>query len=100
MLGKLTLPGLNLLPASFLQEEVLKSIKLAKSTQQFQIIVPNDVISESNDNNQRLTTTQTLRGTGDQIIEEVRIISAKEEQINRFSSVIPKNINISLGGLT
>ncbi len=100
ILGKFTRPDPNSFLAIISNKEVIKTKDSTKSIQQYQVTVSKDNIGESNNNNLMATPTTWTRVTGDQIIQEVRIIGSKKTHINPFSSLIsPKNINLSSGGL-
>ena len=66
--------------AKISHEEVLKSIVLTKTIQAYPVIVSQDFMGKSNDNNQMISMPLTNGFTGDQIHEEEEINTIKVDR--------------------
>jgi hypothetical protein len=71
ILGRFAFPRFSLLTNLIPREELCKSIPAAYSASKKQDAVLNNVMGENIFNNLMVTTTPVMRGTGDQINEEV-----------------------------
>jgi hypothetical protein len=91
-LGRVPLPEFTSLIAIFSQEEVLKSRKTTNSIRHFQAIDSKDVFGESNNPNLIITTTLTMRRTGDHKFEEVDKKATPKACIRNISSVGSKKL--------
>jgi hypothetical protein len=100
ILERVTLPKPYSLLAIISNQEVIKTLDTTKSIRQEQVIGTHNDSGIHTETNCMATPTILIWGTGDQKIEEVRIISAKIRKSFSFLSIIPPNhISTSLGEL-